>query len=48
MKRIMFMIEFIKKLFGKSSGCCKIPNTNNGLNNDIQKSYVQQKAYNPK
>ena len=42
------MINLIKKRFGNSSGCCKIPNTNNGLNNDIQKSYVQQKTYNPK
>lgn len=41
------MFKFIKKFFGKISGCCKIPNTNDGLNNDIQKSYVQQKAYNP-
>ena len=42
------MIAFLKKLFGKNSGCCKIPNTNGGLNNDTQKSYAQQKAYNPK
>lgn len=48
MKGIMFMIEFIKKLFGKSSGCCKIPNTNDGLNSDTKTSFVQQKAYNPK
>ena len=48
MKGFNIMLEFIKKLFGKNSGCCKIPNKNDGLNNDIQKSYVQQKAYNPK
>lgn len=42
------MINMIKRIFGKISGCCVIPNENNGLKNDIQKSYVQQKAYNPK
>jgi hypothetical protein len=48
MKGFNIMLEFIKKIFGKNSGCCKIPNTNGGLNNDTQKSYAQQKAYNPK
>jgi hypothetical protein len=48
MKRLYNMIAFLKKLFGKNSGCCKIPNTNDGLKNDTQASCAPQKAYNPK
>jgi len=43
-----FISNFIKRIFGKGSGCCVIPKENNGLNNDIQKSYARQRAYNPK
>ena len=48
MKGFNIMLEFIKKIFGKNSGCCKIPNTNDGLKNDTQASCAPQKAYNPK
>lgn len=48
LRKELFMWKFIKKLFGKGSGCCVIPNKNNGLNNEVQKSYAQQRAYNPK
>jgi len=48
MKKFNSILKFLKKLLGNNSGCCKIPNTNVGLNNDTQKSYAQQNAYNPK
>jgi hypothetical protein len=42
------MINLLRKIFGKISGCCVIPNKNDGLTNGVQKPYVQQQAYNPK
>ena len=41
---VNFFKRFYRIIFGKRSGCCKIPNGNK-ITGDNQKSYVIQTSY---